>query len=252
MKKISKSDPYRGIANANDSTLLIYTDGKGDFSVPVGLHCSSLDLTGAKQSRHPYNYPHRPAYEGSYWFATTGCSVWHESLTERYVLMQLDRAGTIKGIVSQPFCLLFSDGTRHYPDFFADFSTGERMVIDVRSAALMDSETRRKFRLTAEAACQAGWAYEVFGDTTGPLRKNLDWLAPYRRLRYRPTHDEYARIITLLDAPQSMGWIIDALTKGPFGRLGHLYHLMWTGLITFNEDILLNEHTMLKVTAFDE
>ncbi|GAA1499239.1 hypothetical protein GCM10009628_42440 [Paeniglutamicibacter kerguelensis] len=105
--------------------------------MPVGLHCSSLDLTGAKQSRYPYNYPQRPAYEGSYWFATTGRSVWHESLTERYVLMQLDRAGTVEAIGSQPFCLLFSDGTRHYPAFSFTLPVASLALLLILSPAPM-------------------------------------------------------------------------------------------------------------------
>src|SRR5690625_5889385 len=102
---------------------------RGPQSMPIGPACLDVGIERALPIRRGHSYQHRRNYEGHYWCAGTGRHVWYESMTEYTALMHLDHTERLSAVATQPVCLYFADGSRHYPDFFALHESGEKVKI---------------------------------------------------------------------------------------------------------------------------
>lgn len=225
--------------------MVLWTDSAGDdHAVPATSALTGRGLHLAQQARRGHQYPQRKNYEGLYWFAGMQQHVWHESLFESTALMHWDFIQDIETIASQPMRIIFESGHEHYPDFFALHQSGDQVLYDVRPERLIDESARFQFAETARVCAKIGWRYEVFSHIEATSKTNMEWLANYRHQRNEPTIEDRERVLNFLAEPKTL-----AATAKLFDfqyrvrGLPFIYHLMWTGLITFDMQQPLMEST---------
>lgn len=247
-KATVSSDPYRNHASVEDHAVIAWTDATGaPRSSVADSRCLKLGLEGARPVRRPVKYQHRRNYEGYYWFAGSGESVWYESMTEYSALMELDHGGQLARIAAQPLCMLFSDGSRHYPDYFALHTSGRQFVYDVRPLNRLDEKAEVQFSKTREVCARIGWGYQVLHGATGVQRHNLEWLAAYRHAYIRPDATTRARILAVATEPVSLGGLIKSLDpEQPVTFLPGVYHLLWSRDLTYNPSRPLGWQTAIE------
>lgn len=243
------SDPYRHVVSTDQYLLLWEEDGvtkhKQMDSALAPMH---LEVTPPVRSGR--NYQHRRHYEGMYPVISTGQTVWYESMLEWQCLMQLEHAGDLAGISTQPFCIVGPDRFRHYPDFFyRRGSDGTGVVVDVRPADRLDEATRARYELTAALCREVGWEYEIMHGLTGWAAMNLEWLSAFRHPRFAlavPTVERLGPYITQPRAFVDAARLIDF--RAPEAGKAGLYHLMWTRkVVTVSDGPFFEE--MLIVAA---
>lgn len=241
-------DPFRNVAPAGVNPILLWRDSQGRVRSSVAdERCRGLDLGTAQRSREPVKYQHRRNYEGYYACAGTGQSIWYESMTEYSALMQLDHEYQLAQVASQPFCILFPDNSRHYPDFFAVHASGQQCVYDVRPMELIDDRASTQFEKTGRLCERIGWAYEVLHGVRGVQRHNLEWLAGYRHQYVAPESTVAVRILEAANQAISLAELASILDRElPTRVIPAIYHLMWTGQLGFNECIPISWDTMLE------
>ncbi len=210
----------------------------------AGPELTHVQLERSLASREPINYPHKRNYQGFYWFAQLEHLVWYESLVECAALRMLDHFCTIRGISAQPFCIVFPNNLRHYPDYFAVHASGEQVVYDVRPAALLDPKTIQTFVMT-ESVCQAvGWRYEVLtGAPNRSASQNLEWIAGYRFDRFAPPSAVVESVRAICADPVSIGRAASAL--GFPTAYAALFHLMWKRALFFDLMAPLGDDTLI-------
>lgn len=127
------STQYASVADTHGRVTLTWNDvDRGPQTMPAGPECRDVGIERAELIRRGHNYQHRRNYEGFYWCAGTESHIWYESMTEYTSLMYLDHTTELAAVAAQPLCLIFEDGTKHYPDFFAVL-WGVMMVVDRRT-----------------------------------------------------------------------------------------------------------------------
>jgi hypothetical protein len=180
-------------------------------------------------------YPGMKNFPGSYWAATTGRHLGHESWNERSWAMVLDFDPVVTGIVSQPFQVIGREGGRlwrHTPDYLAERSGRPRLVIDVRPEDLAAQEDfLRLVDLTRPICEDLGWEYKVVHQVPDQILKNIDFLSAYRRsfpdpLGFRPRLLEAAtESLTASDLCSAVGDPI--IVKPQFFRLCWKSRIQW-------------------------
>lgn len=144
---------------------------------------------------------HRP---GLQFLVSTGRHHGFESLEEQRFLLALDFAGSVTGLVSQPFRLraeTTAGWREHIPDFLAVTGSGVHLV-DVRPRELIRDEDRVLFAAAAEAALAAGWRYSVICGWRPHVTATLDMLSSQRR----PMADPLRLLPQLLAAAGTGRW----------------------------------------------
>ncbi|WP_456508804.1 hypothetical protein [Arthrobacter sp. TE12232] len=200
-----KDDPFRDVVNYSPDPLLL-TLGTGGERLWWFLNGPIHDLNpvGFSPCRRSSTYPHRRNYAGEYPFGADHRMVMFESLTELVCLMELDHGGAIDDIAAQPFGLVFSDRTRHYPDFAAQLH-GRTVIIDVKP---MEFATRDEFvhaAVSTEKACSTqGWEYRVMHGCRGWQAENLEWMCAFRYVEYVPDPALSQDVISFLALPRTM------------------------------------------------
>lgn len=195
-------------------------------------------------------YQHRRNYEGYYQCAGSGQPIWYESMTEYTALMGLDHQHRLAGIAAQPFCILFPNGMRHYPDFFAVHESGRQWVYDVRPAELVDEKAAEQFAKTRTVCDQIGWGYEVLDGLTGVPRHNLEWLAAYRHPYIKPDEHLVARILNAASVQKPLAELAVSVGQElPVRSLPGIYHLLWTRQLDYDETIPLGWGTLIGRTS---
>jgi hypothetical protein len=243
------SDPYRHIVSPDRFLLLWEKDGL-TMQKQMGPDLSPMCFEDNAPVRSGSNYQHRRHYEGTYPLVSTGQAVWYESMLEWQCLMQLEHAGDLAGISTQPFCLVGPDRFRHYPDFFyRRGSDGAGVVVDVRSADRIDESTRARYELSAALCAEVGWEYEIMHGLTGWAAMNLEWLSAFRHPRFALASPAVERLKPYISHPRSF---IDAARlidfRAPEAGKAALYHLMWTReVVTVSDGPFFEE--MLIVAA---
>lgn len=218
----------------------------GPQSMVIGPDCRDVGIERAVPIRRGGNYQHRRNYEGHYWCAGSGRHVWYESMTEYTALMHLDHTERLSAVATQPVCLYFADGSRHYPDFFALHESGEKVMYDVRPLELVDKAAEDQFVKTSQVCERIGWGYAVLHGVTGLQRHNLEWLAAYRHPWNCPTEGDRSQLLAFLEEPQTLADAARLLDlKHPARRVHLIYHLMWRREITYNDSLPLNWATPL-------
>lgn len=227
-KPRSRGEPGLDQSFGHDVLQWVDTGGKAHMA-PADSRATGLGLEKAVVYRQGVKYPQRRNYEGYYWFSRTGRHVWYESLTEYSALMWLDFSQTIVGISTQPFRILFADGTSHYPDIFTVLRDGTQTLYDVRPESRIDDEAAATFAKTADLCQRIGWPYQVLGELDRPMRHNLEWLAAYRHPRYEPPPEVRETILNYLAGSAPLADVAQAVSAGPPAFSIHfIYHLLWT------------------------
>jgi hypothetical protein len=159
---------------------------------------------------------------------STGRHHGFESLEEQRFLLALDFAGSVTGVVSQPFRLRAETAAgwrEHVPDFLAVTGSGV-LLVDVRPRELVRDEDRVLFAVAAEAALAAGWRYSVVCGWRPHVMATLDMLSSQRR----PMADPLRLVPQLLAAAGAGPLGFDDLagaTSCPAVARAHALHLIW-------------------------
>ena len=102
---------------------------------------------------------HRP---GLTFMVSTGRHHGTESTEEARVLLALDFAADVTGVISQPFRLRFDAARQrvHTPDFLVE-TPGATWLLDVRPEPLIEDKDLESFAAAAEMALACGWHYRI-------------------------------------------------------------------------------------------
>ena len=143
------------------------------------------DLAGSVPWRRWRSRRGQAHLSGSYWAATTGGHVVHESRLELARLLLADFDATVVAIWAQPFRLVATVGgsqRQHVPDFLLGSTGGEVSVVNVKPAArLEDPKIAEALMWPGELITAHGWRYEVWSGCDAVLLDNVRFLAGYRR-----------------------------------------------------------------------
>lgn len=122
---------------------------------------------------------------GSYWSATTGAHVVHESQLELARLLLADFDPDVVGIYAQPFRLVATVDGRvrtHVPDFLLLSRSGLVRVCNVKPAhRLAQPKVAQALEWPAKVFAAHGWMSEVWTGADRVLLDNVRFLAAYRR-----------------------------------------------------------------------
>jgi hypothetical protein len=168
---------------------------------------------------------HRP---GLQFVVSTGRHHGFESIAEQRLLVALDFAGDLVGVLSQPFALRFDTaaGSRtHVPDFLA-VTCGGVWVFDVRPADRVEDADRVCFAATAEAALAVGWRYLVVTGWRSHVAVTLDTLSSQRRALTDPLGLQGQLLRQARCGPSTFGDLV-AATSLPAVARAHALHLLW-------------------------
>jgi hypothetical protein len=229
-------NPLGSIRTTSTDPVILWFDAKGERRSatatskikPVALHTN-------EPCRRPATFAGRRNYQGHYWMSQTGHHVWHESMVEYSALMSIDHSLHIRGVAAQPFCILFPDNSRHFPDFFSLSGDWTQTVWDVRPAAKIDMETREIFLKTREICRSIGWDYQIVTELPLTARFNLELLARYRHTYDRPTDELESEVFGILDRPRSFAELDRLAGASRKWQLRPaLYNLMWRRVLSFD------------------
>lgn len=220
------SNPFRDVISDSPYPLLLTLGLAGQhlswcLDGPIG----DLDPVQFSPCRCGSAYPHRQNYSGTYPFGLGRRMVMFESLLELTCLMELDHGGEVEDISAQPFCLLFCDGTKHYPDFAARLRDGGTAIIDVKPLEFATKDAFVHRAVLTEAACATQrWEYRVMHGCQGWQAGNLEWMCAFRYDEYLPDPVLAKDVIAFLAVPRSMEEA--ALRLDPRMELGVGYALL--------------------------
>ncbi|MHC6593718.1 TnsA-like heteromeric transposase endonuclease subunit [Arthrobacter sp. C152] len=229
--------------NATDSARILARLGGCMLDEPVLSAWASLGLEHALPVRSFFSWPGKRNYEGSWWSSTTGSHVSFESLLERDFLMLADYDQDVVGIASQPFAVLWPNGTDggrgHVPDFFVRLRDGGGRVVDVRHRDHLEAGSRQ-FTLTRALCDEAGWDYEVFSGIPEPRSSNLRWLSGYRFQRYAPAGTVVPVILEAIGSGVSVSAAVRRASRmlvlEPSVVQAYLLHLAFVGILEVGLD----------------
>jgi hypothetical protein len=205
-----------------------------------------LDLVDALPFRMGVRYPRQRNYQGHYYFAQVQHHVWHESLLEMRTLRWMDVHEQVDAIASQPFQILFADGSVHVPDFFAELWGHRQVVIDVKPTGLIDERAQEQFRKTRAVCKHIGWDYEIRSELTPQVNVNLEFVASFKHIAFRPPEEVTRHVLAALTEPVT---IREAAELFGFRTLAEgrsaLYHLVCSRLLHLDLDQKLSDKTLI-------
>jgi hypothetical protein len=193
-----------------------------------------LDL--ARPARQIPSYRGQRHFPGYWWSATTGGHIVFESWLERHHIMAADRDPAVVAISSQPCLLTWPEGSRvrqHVPDLFLRRVDGTAVLLDCRPVRRRDERFGEAADVNAAFCAQVGWGYAVVGEPEPVPAANLRWLAGYRHPRFHDTSvatrldEAFAAPARLREGANRVG---DEIAVLPVA-----YHLMWRGVLRFDE-----------------
>ena len=191
-----------------------------------------MDLYTAAPIRTGNRYPQQRNYHGYYWHSAARMQLWHESLLERSILMWLDHSEDIVAIATQPFTILFADGTEHVPDFIALHANNKQVVYDVKPLCRINDHAAEQFRKTKAICDEVGWGYEVHTELSEPLASNLAWVQMFRHPRFYPGLASVQQLTDALTEPVSLDAIAALLPDLTLGNArAAVYHLVWERIL---------------------
>lgn len=207
----------------------------------------SIDVVSAMPYRVGKRYPRQRNYQGDYYFAQVQRHVWHESLLEMRVLRWMDVHEHVEAIASQPFKILFSDGTSHVPDYFAKLRGYRQLVIDVKPTTLIDDKARTQFRKTRAVCAQIGWEYEIRSERTAQEDINLEFVAAFKHPAFRPQDQAISQLMAALARPLSIQEAAEALQQPTLaeGRSA-VYHLICARVLHLDLTSTLSDTSLVE------
>lgn len=217
---------------------------------PLDTGLLSRELYDTDPVRIGSAYPHQRNYHGYYWMAATHNHVWHESLLERSSLMWLDHTADIVAIASQPMKLINGEGVCHYPDFLALDARGIQTVYDVKPYGRLNAKALAQFEWT-RAVCEAvGWDYRVLTELPHQHHVNLTWLAQFRQPGHGPGAAAEERLLAALGPDSTVGDAVNLMEGKSTPRArSSVFHLLWTGALTFDMNTRLSASTRIAIPA---
>lgn len=155
-------------------------------------------LSRALPVRRPPSYRAQKHYPGLFWSATTGDHVVYESRLELARLWFADFSPDVTWIASQPMWLRGWDEStyrQHVPDLLLTSSTGQLLVVDVKSEKFANHPRARAiFNWTSQLCSAKGWDYQVWTEADcDPVElANIQSLAVARRTHAWTPREEQA------------------------------------------------------------
>ena len=220
-----------------------------ELACPVG-DLASVPVSQAAPVRHfsfATRQRHRPGLE---YVASTGTMHGFESIEEQKVLLALDFAAQVVGVLSQPFRLRYRAAGKtlnHTPDLLAVTESG-CWVIDVRPAARIEAEDRVAFAAAAEAALAVGWRYRVAAGWLPQVYTTLEDLSQRRR----DPGDRFSLRSALMSAtahgPIAFGDLV-ASTELPAVARAQAIYLLWHRLLGMDLAEPLTDHAVIWSAA---
>lgn len=210
-----KENPFRDVVNSSPYPLLLTfgPDGRRRWWFLDGqIH----DLSPVEFSpcRRSHEYQFRRNYAGIYPFGGDHRMIPFESLTELVCLMELDHEGEVEGIAAQPFGIVFSGGTLHYPDFAVRRRDGSTVIVDVKPEEFATKDAFVHAAVLTEAACSTQqWGYRVMHGFRGWQAANLEWMCAFRYKEYVPDRALARDVIAFLAVPRTMEEAAHALDQ---------------------------------------
>lgn len=191
-------------------------------------------------------------YSGTWWSATEGRHVIHESRHELSYLLLADFSPGVERIVAQPFHLLFPTRPKpitHTPDFLVGTNRGA-IVIDVTwPDKLKNPKIVHAMELTKAAVEARGWRYAVITGYARDHLANVRFLAGYRR-DWLINRDALAELRTRGDTfvGMSLGEVIDNVRTLPTAQVrSALFHLLWRHEVHVDLGSRLTPETVIEV-----
>lgn len=234
-------ESYRVALRRSDGSVL------PDAPLSALLHTPAASLAPWRESQ---NHPGQRHLTGQAYLGRTGEHVPFESRLEESALIRLDHDPDLTWVVAQPFLLTWEDGGQvvgHVPDFLAERRRQAPQVIDVKPRALVDHpHNARAFAATREACARLGWSYAVWTEPAPAFRDNLRWLSAYHRTPFE--FQVYAPLLrTLLQGgPRAIGDLVGTLDPAALVRPA-LFHLMWRREVLTDLEVLLDDHTLVRL-----
>jgi hypothetical protein len=249
-QKNRPSDPLANVSALSNLDLLSWLSPTGKtLSARADERATDLALWDAPVMRQGHKYPKQRNVQGHYWFSSANKHVWHESMTEYTALMWLEHHQDIVAIAAQPMCILFADGSRHYPDYMSLHRDGSQVLYDVRPATLIDDAAVIQFAKTDAVARRIGWSYEVHRGVGRIERDTLELLASARNSWHRPTPQLEAKFLGFLEGPRPLDELIQVATpSSPGAVIRAIYWLAWNRLIYWDETVPMSMKTLVRRT----
>jgi hypothetical protein len=183
---------------------------------------------------------------------STGRHHGFESLEEARLLLALDFAGRVRGVVSQPFRLRFAtsdQGREHIPDILA-VTAEDTWLFDVRPAGRIGDEDRVKFAATAELALACGWRYLVVTGWRRHVMATLDTMSSRRRPTGDPLGLRDVLISVAASGGVSLGDLATATPAAPVAR-AQILHLLWCRRLSIDLSEPLTDATVVSLAGDD-
>jgi hypothetical protein len=190
--------------------------------------------------------------QGFFWMCSTNQLVYHESFTEKKVLMQVDFDRLALHVVAQPFRLHF-DGVSHVPDFLIVTQDGN-LVLNVKlQAKLQSASFVIADRATESAIREIGWGYQVRSEPAHQQYINLEWLSGFRRCPHHLEEFTPAVIDFLADrgGVQRFGDLVQAF-EHPSLVKPVVFHLLWQKTLRTNMDIPFTGEMQIALARAEE
>lgn len=246
MKSVDSKE--RPAAPGVDSISWRDNDGqeRSELASPALLHERFADCV---PYRVGVQYQNRLNRHSRQFFAPQGSHVWCESALEAEALLVLDFEGDVRRIAAQPMKIIFTDGTHHFPDFFALLRNRDQVVYDVKPSGRMTTDAAAQFTKTATVCAQIGWRHEVLHEPHPVKLHNLEWLRAARHPRYHPPQSEFDHIRTVFAGPRSFrdGAVMGNL-RHPYLAAARIRHLLWHRYLNTDFDQTITEATVLCTT----
>jgi hypothetical protein len=210
-----------------DRWLVFWRTGRDLVSCPVGEVARRPVAAGAPVRWFSWQrgQRHRP---GLQFLVSTGRHHGAESLEEARLLLALDFAGDLVGVVSQPLKLRFGTaaGSReHTPDFLAVARRGV-WLIDVRPERLIREADLESFAAACELAVACGWRYVLAARWREHVPSTLDALSSQRRPLSDPLRLRPGLLAAAARPGARFGQVAAASGCEPVAR-AQLLHLLW-------------------------
>ncbi|MEU5845718.1 TnsA-like heteromeric transposase endonuclease subunit [Saccharopolyspora shandongensis] len=223
----------------------------GDDGVECQQHlheCADRTFENGAPVRSFPSYRGQRNWPGLWWSSTLSAHVGFESWLERDHVMLMDFDPDVVSFAAQPFWLFFRDERRtrsHAPDFFARHRDGSATVIDCRPDGRIKPRDTLAFDATARACQQAGWSYKRVGEADPVVLENVRWLAGYRHPRF-VVSPAIERLRSVFATPRPLVQGADLVEMPRLAVLPALFHLLWTGELTADLSVTLNETTVVR------
>jgi hypothetical protein len=185
-----------------------------------------------------------PSHQGYYWFAQLERHVWYETITEYLGLMYLDQSRTVRAISAQPMLIGFGNGHAHYPDYLYLGDHTQQTIFDVHRADKVE-EDPSQFEATFDLCQRIGWSFELFTGLDPVRQANLEWLAAFRHKEYAPSGEEARQLLKAVEHGVTVGDLRQQFWEERRRVMVHLYHLLWTRKIGFDDHEPLSERTVI-------